>query len=280
MTQVTSQPQEGLYLGKPVFGVTHEGKVRQTAIGRLAVPRRPDPQEVKQLEGEYGEGDILLLMHRMANTQPEYSVLDSNLRDAKLFFSLDEATTEAQKILEARLGNLDITGREKEWIRIHLTRLGGQGWREEILAQPLVKRGDTCFIEDHILGDGQFPAEYFRPGERVYGIITPDTHHCVTPEWRPHPYFVLVTAVEEVSYAPAWPGMVYYNLGTRYSISHPRLYACEADVRREMTLVFEQQTCGTLHPENVKVIDVSEEKKAHDRFFKEIVENARTRRVP
>lgn len=283
MARKKGPQSEELYLGKPVFAVTLEGEIRRTAVERLAVPQRPDPQRIKQLEDEFGKSDILPLMHRMSSTRSAYSVLDRSLEFSSFFFSLGEAITKAKAILRKRLESPDITKAQEKSIRKYLATLDTKAGRDAILAQPLVRKSEVSYlVKDRILkGGGRFPTEYFRPGERVYGIITPSTHHCVNPEWRPHPYFVLVTRVEEVSYSPSWPGKVYYKLAdTRYSIPHPQLCGDEEGARQRMVAIFSEETGGAILPRRIKFIDVSEEKRAHDEMLRRIVASVRSQDRP
>ncbi len=271
MTQKTSQSRDGLYLGKPVFGVTHEGEIRRTAVSSLHTPYRPGR----------GVGDELSAIMDHALACGDYSVLDGSL--GRTFFSLDEAIAEAKKVLNARLGSRDITRRQEERARAYLSKLGTKAGREEVLTQPLVEKCVAGFMGDRILKreDEKFPTEYFRPGERVYGIITPGTHSCVSLEWRPRPYFVLVTRVDGVSYAPQWPGGVYYRLvDTHYTIPHPHLCGGEEEAREKMTTIFSEETDGVIPPERIKFFDVSAGKRAHDEMLKKIVESVRAECAP
>ncbi len=256
------------YLGEPVFGVTYEGRVRRTAISKLSIPRHAKKKG----------NDIAAIMKRMLD-RDAYSLLDGDGLTAT-FFSLDAAIAKAEKILKARLMSSDITKAQEESARKYLKSLGTKAGRAAILSQSLVDRVEIPLLnKDRRLGKSErFPTEYFRPGERVYGIVTPDAHHSVSPGWRPHPYFVLVTKVETVCYSPRWPGKVYYRLvDTHYSIQHPRLCATKEEARQKMAAIFAKETGGVLDPQKVMFINVSVEKAAHDKTMKAIMKSVNSR---
>lgn len=250
------------YLGEPVFCVSREGNVTWTVVSELALPIR------SKRKGS----DFVSLTYRMLDREP-YSLLNGG---GAHFFSLDTAIDEAEKVLQARIENPDLTKTQEQAARGYLAKIRTDAGKKEILDQSLVERSKILPISDRVLKKGeQFPTEYFKPGEKVFCLVTPETHYMCSPDWRPHPYFILVETVAKVSYSPKWPGSVYYGFThTRYNFSHDLLCSDEVQARKKLQKVFAKQTGGTIEQDKIKVIEVSVEKKSQDGWMKEMIKRS------
>ncbi|HVW71596.1 MAG TPA: hypothetical protein VHB93_00380 [Candidatus Paceibacterota bacterium] len=199
------------------------------------------------------------------------------------FFSLDQAIAKARSVLRKRIVHKDTTQAEVAKARKVLKRIETASFKKQVLAQPLIEK-HRCFslLPDRALGKNEtFPAVYFRPDDEVFAVISPKTHYSMSPEWRPHPYFILKERVTKVSYAPRWPDRVVYQFShTNYSIPHRQLSETLEDARRKFVALFEKETGGTIVPSKIHVIAVSAEKKARDQSRRVMLREMMDRRQP
>ena len=112
------------------------------------------------------------------------------------------------------------------------------------------------------------PSSYFEPGQQVYCTVTPKTHNSVVPHYRPYPYFVLESRVREAQLMPR--GNVHYRLDSYYS---PRGVFDTLDVaKKQLVLMFLDETSGSLPLENIRLVSHREEKEANEASIKRIME--------
>jgi hypothetical protein len=218
-------------IGEPIFAVQREGKVVLSAVKSL--------------------------------TKDGYESFSDSFDTYAQFFDFDEAAVAAEKIIHQIIEAGECSINEAASLREYLSQLRTPEFRAEVLNQDLVEgRQLNGVIPAKVLGkEIIFPTDYFLPGQTVFGIITPKMHSS-NPEWRPRPYFILKTMIEEVGFSNAWPGNVYYHLkDTAYRLNHENLFPTEKTARETLVKVFAEETGGNIALENIQVIPSLVEKK-------------------
>ncbi|MGH7175438.1 MAG: hypothetical protein ACREGR_03725 [Minisyncoccia bacterium] len=244
------------YLGEPAFIIRDNGEILRTAVSEI------DCIRVRHLEPESA--------NKRKGAEYRYQLLNGSSN--RHFFDFEGALEVSEKALKEVVRNKNATKAESKAAEKYLGRLRTEKLRQEILSQPLIEGAMLGgFISARTLGKNEtFPTNYFRPGQTVFALITPSTHYRTTTPWRPRPYFVLKTQVDKVSYGPRWPGKVYYNLGTEYSIQGNHLYATESEAREKLTEIFAQQTGGTIKPEKIVCIPASVEMQVNRKLMEDL----------
>lgn len=229
--------QTKYYLGQIVYCVMRDGKIRRTAIGALSI-----------------DG---------------YELLDC--RDALVHaFTFEAARIKANGVVHQLLKSPDLTRREEALLREYLILLGTDAHRLEVQTQPLTQRHKGLLglilpgTKEVQTLDIEFPTEYFKPGQTVYGLVSPLTHPGRLPmSSLPRPYLVLVVVVERVVIAPVHTGLLFYHFkDSNYSFSTAALFATETEAREALAKLFANETGGEIALENILVYPAYSESEA------------------
>lgn len=219
------------YLGEPVFVVKPNGEIVRTAIQEVLVG--------------------------------EYKFLKGSVQELHYFtFAL------AVRAAEARVRDLltrdTITRKDEALFNEYLVRLRTKEFRESVFAQPLVEQQDglVSFGKAQTLdANVEFPKGYIQPGQVVYCLVTPVAFND-NERWAPRPYFILVTSIKSVSFAPAHKDNLYYGLGyTRLHFwnNKEHFFTDLEEAKVAMVALFAKETGGSIELENIEVIPVKQE---------------------
>ena|SRR3989344_2000116 len=103
-----------------------------------------------------------------------------------------------------------------------------------------------------------------KAGDVVFVLITPATPNVFMNSYRPRPYFVLESKVEEVR-----PDNT-YKFDTNFLVMPGRVFCDLQAAKKELTSVFAKETCGILPFERVLLVTSQEETDGQAAIFKEI----------
>lgn len=157
-------------------------------------------------------------------------------------------------------------------IRAQLALVGSAEYKQRVAVAPLKEVSGSiigaAFGLDGEVEDIPVPSFYFEPGQQVYCVVTPKTHNTVSPHYRPYTYFVLESSVREARLTRG--GKVHYRLDSYYS---PRAVCADLDeAKKQLVLMFLDETSGTLPLENIRMVSHREEKEANEASTKRIME--------
>ena len=97
-----------------------------------------------------------------------------------------------------------------------------------------------------------------RAGDRVFAIITPSTVSSFTRSYRPKPYYVLETSVNEV--CGEWAGEKRYVLDTEFYLTPGQIAASLDEAKKRLVEIFARETDGSLPIEKVRLVSSGEQK--------------------
>ena len=223
-------------IGEPVFVVLSDGNIIRTAIKSL---------------GKDG-----------------YGLFSS--KGGKQFFDFDEAVDAAEQTIQRMIDSGDMTRKEEAALQERLLLLRTPDFRGGVFIQELIQDSQMMGLspERSLGNEVVFPTDYFLPGQKVFGIVTPMSHYIMSPGWRPRPYFILKTIIEEVSFTDKWAGNLYYRFGsTHYRFAYNRIFGDKEAALQCMMKVFAEETGGTILSVNVPIFSSEEEEAYNKRQF-------------
>jgi hypothetical protein len=193
------------------------------------------------------------------------------------FFSFDEAIKEAEDTIKRLIDSGDMTRNEENILRERLSLLRTSSSRVEVLNQDLIQGSQMMgMLPERSLGaEVVFPTDYFVPGQKVFGIVTPTSHSILSPAWCPRPYFVLMITVREVSFSDKWPRNLYYSFEkTHYRFNADCVFPDRESALQAIVKIFAEETGGSILPENVEVFSSAEEEAEYNRQRERMIGDA------
>jgi len=109
-------------------------------------------------------------------------------------------------------------------------------------------------------------------GDQVFVLITPQTPNLFLQSYRPKPYFVLETKVEEVR-----PDTT-YRFDTNFLVLPGRVFRTLDYAKQRLVRIFAKETDGILAVEKVRLVTSEEETEGTNLITKEIHDRHSTAR--
>ncbi len=193
---------------------------------------------------------IRTVVSELNRSEKGYMVLhDQNGRFQSFDFA--EAEANAKKKLEGLEAEL---AEKLAAVRAKLAINDTPEHLQEVLDAPLAVRSTTGFLPDSTIEKLEIPANYWEPGQVVYGVITPRVHFS-DRTMRVHSFFVLETEVVRVGIDK--DGRLNY-LYRGYCNLSQGVYANVDDAKRKLVEAFAVETGGVLPVEAVKLVTLAQ----------------------
>jgi len=204
------------------------------------------------------DGSITRTIVNKVGQDGRFSLLEYSPRPPH--FSFEEAVAESAANLQRKLEEIQAA---LEKVKEQVLLVTAPDYERQVMAAPF-KRVTGNVIASAFGLDGEVqdispPASYMEPGDRVYAVITPETHNMMRPHYRPYAYFVLESTVREAQLM--WGGRVTYRLDSDFNPKD--LYAEADEAIRSLVNVFCAETSGELLFANVNVVSQQEERDAN-----------------
>ncbi len=165
-----------------------------------------------------------------------------------------EAIAEATKILRKILQRGLDSKKLEEDLRLRLERYeNSQGAvvSELLEVKTVIKKSIPLVVSRNNITRydmSTVPTEYFYPGTRVWGIVTPRTHFMTTPRIFPDTlYFILDTVIESASLTQQGTKVSYRTFGSRSVKPRDNLLCLDLETaQKRMQEIFREQTPGEI----------------------------------